>query len=126
MIWITKGQANDVTVTLTEKGTASHYLFRFQNRMTFADSYCVEQDTSPYTDRYNQFSITETASPTATDGEVELDAGQYKYWVYANSSSSNLDPDGLDVLETGMCTVVGTVTTFTEYDNNPNWVEYNG
>lgn len=127
MIRITKGQANTVVVTTTEKGSASYYLFAFQNLTTMDIEYCVSQDTSPYANRYNVFTITETANPTATSSEVELSLeGQYKYWIYANSSSSNLDPSGLTVLETGMCKVTGTSTADNTYTNNPTYTVYNG
>lgn len=127
MIRITKGQANTVVVTTTEKGSASYYLFAFQNLTTMDVEYCVAQDTSPYPQRYNTFTITETSSPTATDAEVELSLeGEYKYWIYANSSSSNIDPSGLTVLETGMCTVSGASTSDDTYTNNPTYTVYNG
>ena len=78
MIRIDKASTNAVTVTTTEKGTASDYLFEFQDLTTMEKDYCVQQDTSPFQDRYNQFSIVETTSPTAVDGEVELKVGDLK------------------------------------------------
>lgn len=126
MIRLTKATANAVTVTTTEKGTADNYLFEFQNLSTFGKVYCIQQDTSPFQERYNQFEITEQASPTPVDGEVELDEGESKYWIYANTNSTNLDPTGLTVLETGMCIVTGVTVADTEYTNNPNYTVYNG
>ena len=126
MIRITKATANSVTVTTTEKGTAADYLFEFQHLTTMEKDYCVQQDTSSFQNRYNQFEITEQASPTAADGEVELKEGELKYWIYANSSSTNIDPTGLTVLETGMCLVTGTTTSPTEYSNNPEYSVYEG
>lgn len=126
MIRITKGQSNDIVVTTTEKGSAAHYLFQFKNRTEMSSVYCVQQDTSPFTDRYNAFAITETNTPTAVDGEVSLDAGEHEYFIYANSSSSNLDPTGLTLLERGLCVVTGTATLPTEYDNEETYIEYQG
>ncbi len=126
MIRITKSAANNVVVTTTEKGTASHYLFEFQNLTTLAKKYCISEDTSAFQDRYNAFTITDTASPTATDSEVNLDERENRYVIYANTDASNLDPDGLTVLETGMCEVTGTTTNPTEYSNNPTYSVYNG
>jgi hypothetical protein len=100
--------------------------FRFFSLSTNIDAFCIADDTSPYPVRYNAFTITDTASPTATDGEVNLATGEYKYFVYANSSSSNLDPDGLTLLESGMCIVSGTVTNPTEYDNTATYTIYEG
>ncbi len=126
MIRITQDSANNVVITTTEKGSASHYLFRFFSLSTNINAYCIADDTSPYPDRYNAFTITDQASPTATDGEVDLATGEYKYFVYANSSSTNLDPDGLTLLESGMCIVSGTETSPTEYDNTATYTVYNG
>lgn len=126
MINITKDSANLVVITTTEKGTAIHYLFQFFNLSTLDYDYCVAADTSAYQERYNAFTITDTASPTATDGEVDLETGESKYFVYANSSSSNLDPTGLTLLESGMCIVTGTETTPTEYDYNDGYTVYEG
>lgn len=126
MIRLTKATANAVTVTTTEKGTADHYLFEFQNLTTLGKAYCIQQDTSAFQNRYNQFEITEQTIPTAADGEVELPEGMGKYWIYANTSSTNIDPTGLTVLETGMILVTGTTVEPTEYDNNPNYTVYNG
>jgi hypothetical protein len=72
-------------------------------------AYTIQQDTSAHPERYNTFEITEvTSGATAADGEVTLIEGEYWYTVYANSSSSNIDPDGLTVLETGLALVTDT------------------
>jgi hypothetical protein len=126
LIRITQDSSNLVVVTLTEKGSASHYLFQFKDLADNTFSYCVSDDTSPYQQRYNAFTITDTPNPTPTDAEVDLDKGQYKYFIYANSSASNLDPDGLTLLESGMCVVTGTETEPTEYERTQTYVEYEG
>lgn len=113
-------------ITTTEKGTAVYYLFKFFNLSTNISDFCIAEDTSPFEQRYNAFTITDQAAPTATDAEVDLAVGQYKYYVYANSSSSNLDPAGLLELESGMCIVTGTETSPTEYDNTATYTVYNG
>jgi hypothetical protein len=126
MIRITQDSANLVVVTTTEKGSASHYLFKFFSLTTNISAYCVADDTSPYPARYNAFTITDMVNPTATDAEVDLATGEYKYFIYANSSSSNLDPTGLTLLESGMCLVSGVVPITTTYDNTATYVVYNG
>ncbi len=126
MIRITQDTANLVVITTTEKGTASHYLFRFKDLAANTNSYCVADDTSAYQARYNAFTITDTASPTPTDAEVDLDKGEYKYFVYANSSDSNLDPTGLTLLESGMCVVSGVETAPTEYERTQEYISYEG
>jgi len=126
LIRITQDSANLVVITTTEKGSASYYLFQFKDLAENTSSYCVAQDTSPYQERYNAFTITDAPSPTPTDAEVDLDKGQFKYFVYANSNGSNLDPDGLTLLESGMCVVTGTETEPTEYERTQTYVEYEG
>jgi hypothetical protein len=126
MIRLTQDSANLVVITTTEKGSASHYLFKFFSLATNVSAYCVADDTSAYPLRYNAFTITDVATPTPINAEVDLATGEYKYFVYANSSSSNLDPTGLTLLESGMCMVSGVVPTTTEYDNTATYVVYNG
>ncbi len=126
MIRLTQDTANLVVITTTEKGTAEHYLFQFFNLATNVNAYCIADDTSAYQARYNSFTITDQSSPTPADAEVDLDTGEYKYFVYANTNDSNLDPTGLTLLESGMCLVSGTVTAPTEYDNTATYTVYNG
>jgi hypothetical protein len=115
VIRLTQAQANDVTVTLTEVGTASHYLFAFTSEATQQTVYCVADDTSPYQARYNQFTITEvSASPDPLAAEVTLfPTGQWYYHIYANTNATNLDPTGLTLLERGICIVSGAASTIT-------------
>jgi hypothetical protein len=60
------------------------------------------------------------------NAEVEMTTeGQWRYFVYANSSSSNLDPTGLLELESGIVKVTGTTTPVTSYSGgNSNYVVY--
>ena len=51
--------------------------------------------------------------------------GQWRYYVYANVSASNLDPTGLVELESGIVKVTGTTTPVTSYSGgNSNYVVY--
>ena len=126
MINIARNTANDVALTLTEKGTDTYYLFKFQSDNTEAVEYCIATDSSLYPDRFNKFTITETSTPDNLNAEVELPTeGQWRYFVYANSSSSNLDPTGLTELESGIVKVTGTTTPVTTYSGgNSNYVVY--
>ena len=118
--------ANEIALTLSEKGSAAYYLFKFQSDNTEAVEYCVATDSSLYPERFNKFTITEQASPDNLNAEVELPTeGQWRYWVYANSSASNLDPTGLTELESGIVKVTGTTTPVTTYSGgNSNYVVY--
>jgi hypothetical protein len=61
-------------------------------------------DISAYVDRYNKFSVTEGTT-------VTLDAGEYLYKIYAQSSPTNLNPDlANEVVEEGIVKVDFDVT----------------
>lgn len=88
MIRFQKGTTNNVVMTLTENATATGfiYLFRFTNQQTAVDYYFIASDTSLYTQRYNQFSVTEKVNPNTLNGEVSLgNEGFYDYEVYQTS-----------------------------------------
>ena len=126
MINIERNSANTLALTLKERGTATYYLFKFQSDNTEDVKYCIATDSSAYPDRFNKFTITEQTSPDNLNAEVEMTTeGQWRYFVYANSSSSNLDPTGLVELESGIVKVTGTSTPVTSYSGgNANYVVY--
>ena len=126
MINIVRNSANEVALTLKERGTATYYLFKFQSDNTENVKYCVATDSSAFPDRFNKFTITEQTSPDNLNAEVEMTTeGQWRYYVYANVSSSNLDPTGLLELESGIVKVTGTTTPVTSYSGgNSNYVVY--
>lgn len=101
-------------MTLTEKEllTNPNYLFIFTNRSANTEVKFVRlnnTDISEYKDRYNEFSIvTNTNFSTALNG-------QYDYDIYEQASTSNLNPAGLNLLESGIMELVGTPFNFTEY-----------
>jgi len=114
MIRLTKGQTQNIILTLTEKQllTNPNYLFVFTNRSANTEIKFVRlnnTDLSQYKDRYNEFSIvTNTNFSTALNG-------QYDYDIYEQTSTSNLNPSGLNLLESGIMELVGTPFNFTEY-----------
>jgi hypothetical protein len=126
LINIVRNSANLLALTLTERGTETYYLFKFQSDNTEDVTYCVATDSSAFPDRFNKFTITEQASPNNLNAEVEMTTeGQWRYFVYANSSSYNLDPTGLLELESGIVKVTGTSTPVTSYSGgNANYVVY--
>jgi hypothetical protein len=120
MIKITKGQANTVVLTLTEKSTLTSpdYLFVFTNDQTEGEYIFIAADTSLYPERYNKFTITETATnPDPLDGEVRLPILKfYKYTIYEQNSSTNLYPDlATGVVEVGKVEVFDTATADSTY-----------
>jgi hypothetical protein len=115
MIQLTKGQTQNIILTLTEKQTLTspNYLFIFENRSTNTDVKFVKlnnTDISAYKERYNEFTIV-----VNSHFNTSLN-GQYTYSVYEQESSSNLNPTGLNMLETGIMELSGTTISFTEYE----------
>ena len=115
MIQLTKGQTQNIILTLTEKQTLTNpnYLFVFENRSTNTDVKFVKlnnTDISAYKERYNEFSIV-----VNSHFNTSLN-GQYTYSVYEQASTSNLNPTGLNLLETGIMELEGTTISFTEYE----------
>ena len=103
MIIITQTTANDVVVTVTENKTLSapYWLFRFVNMTSKEEFVCIAANTSSYTYRYDEFTITEVAgTPLPLQGQIHLkDFGLHNYYIYEQTSSTNLDY----TLATGLC-----------------------
>jgi hypothetical protein len=66
-------------------------------------------DSSSYTDRYNKFEITEGTT-------ITLDAGEYEYKIYAQTSDTNTDPAlANELVERGIVKVDFDPTAATQY-----------
>jgi hypothetical protein len=120
MIHLTKGQTDSIILTLTEKQllTNPNYLFVFTNRSSNLQVKFVKlnaADVSAYKDRYNEFSIV-----TNTYFGSSLN-GQYVYNVYEQVSTSNTDPTGLNLLETGILELDGTGISYTQYSTTDTY-----
>ena len=90
--------------------TAPNYLFVFTGRSTKTTIKFIllnNADISLYKDRYNRFSID---NALFTNAKVQ----QYTYNVYEQSSTTNLDTTGLNLLETGIMELKQPTTVFTE------------
>ena len=87
MLLITKGESKNWILTLTEKVTIANpkFLFSFVHRVTEVQTNVLLTDISAYKDRYNKFAVIEGST-------FNLDCGEYNYFVYAQTSSVNLDP----------------------------------
>ena len=112
MITLTQGNTETVVLTLTEKQTLStpNYLFVFTGRTTNTQVKFVilnALDLSIAKNRYNRFLIDEDLFATAKIQD-------YIYNIYEQSSVENLDPTGLNLLETGLMRLTQSATIFTE------------
>ena len=106
MLQINKAESKSWYLTLTEKTTIANptYLFSLTHRLTNVAYNFILADTSSYTTRYNKFDITEGTT-------VTLDAGEYEYEIYAQTSPTNLDPTlANELVEEGIVKVDFDVT----------------
>lgn len=121
---INKDSVNDIVVTVTEQTTLSvpvHYLFELTFQDTKKSFYFIAQNTSTFTGRYDEFSITEMIGGNPLIGEINLPEGDFKYNIYQQASATNLNP-ALTIsalfykyVETGRGTVFAATVLPTEY-----------
>ena len=136
MIQLTRGTTNDIYLNLADVRTNStgyFYLFGLTNEMTQSTTYVIAVKVST-NDRYDKLRITENNTEDKPNGTVKLfPEGFFKYIVYEQTSSSNLDPTNAAVvgeLDRGVAYVSSNPfmkeSTFTEYtttDTNTIYVK---
>lgn len=101
----------NIALTLYEKTTLSpvYYLFEFQNDQTKVKYYQIFTDVSvagSARERANLFNIEVINSGSGANKIILGNTGLYHYTVYEQSSSSNLDPTGLTVVERGQMRLI--------------------
>ena len=103
-IKLDKLTANTIVLTLFEKTTLSpaYYLIEFINKQTFIKSYCIPTELSTEIPRYNKFVLTDSLTPNPLTGGINLQIGSFEYNVYEQSSTTNLNPSGLTIVESGI------------------------
>ena len=126
-ILIDENTTSNLTLTLKEKSTLSSpvYLFQFRNVTEKVSYYCIIADTSLYKDRYNEFTFTEgTDLPLV--GKLILGAGgQYEYFVYEQTSSTNLDPElSTGLVESGLMDLERASTTYNQHEINQTYTTH--
>jgi len=117
MLQINKAQTKSWYLTLSEKTTIANpnYLFSITQRQSNKTTNFILTDISAYKERYNKFNVTEGTT-------FVVDAGEFLYKVYAQTSNSNLDPSlANELVEEGLLKVnevPGAITT-----HIPNLIE---
>jgi hypothetical protein len=106
----------NIALTLYEKTTLSpvYYLFEFQNDQTKVKYYQVFTDVSvagSARERSNLFNIEVINSGSGANKIILGNTGLYHYTIYEQSSSSNLDPTGLTIVERGQMRLVDGETS---------------
>jgi hypothetical protein len=120
MIQLTKGATQFMYLTLTEKEllTNPNYLFIFTNRSSNVEVKFVllnAADVSLFKERYNKFSLV-----TNTYFVSSL-IGQYDYQVYEQVSTSNTNPSGLNILESGIMMLNEADNVYTSYQTTDTY-----
>lgn len=121
MLHLTKGQTDNIVVTLTEKATLTNpnWLFIFESRLTNETiSFVIlgSADLSAYKERFNSFNlVVNTYFANKTSGE-------YTYSIYEQASSSNTNPAlATGLVEVGQMNLKdATDFSFTSYTNTTN------
>jgi len=125
MLYLLPNSGNqNIYLTLQDAGrdyTYTHYLFKLVHRMTLEDFYFVGyvMNDNP---RYTKVQVATNA--TTTNNVLLTETGDYDYFVYAQNSSTNKDPDNAAVvalIEQGTLRVPGasivSLPTITLEDN---------
>jgi len=120
MIRLTIGNTQSIILTLTEKQLLANpnYLFVYTNRSantTISFVVLNNADVSLFKDRYNKFSV------VTNDKFANALTGQYDYEIYEQASTSNLDPTGLNMLESGIMELVGTAFSYTKFSTTDTY-----
>ena len=141
MIELTGSTAGStVALTLNEDTTLSgtsginfFYLFEFIGQDTNVSYTFLATDTSTNQCRYNKFQIyvVDTVDENRTIGKIDLSGGRYKYNIYQQYSSSNLDASLANgIVEIGFCDInipiIQTVYTDTDTGDDSENVVYQG
>jgi len=136
MIYITKGQANTVVLTLNEKATATahDWLFEFVNDVTGQTVAFTAFEQSNSTSRYNMFTITESTTQNLYNGTITLsDAGFWTYTVFEMAQTSPVSlvkANALATVETGKVWVYDSTanakTVFIGDGNTKNSTTFKG
>ena len=106
MLVIDKAESKNWYVTLTEKVTIAnpYFLFAFTHRVTNELTTVILTDISTQKERYNKFAVIEGTT-------FDLDAGEFEYVIYAQTSSTNLSPSlANEEVESGVLKVEFDVT----------------
>jgi hypothetical protein len=125
MLYLLPNSGNqNIYLTLQDAGrdyTYTNYLFKLVHRMTLEDFYFVGyvMNDNP---RYTKIQVATNA--TTTNNVLLMETGDYDYFVYAQNSSTNKDPDNAAVvalIEQGTLRVPGasivSLPTITLEDN---------
>jgi hypothetical protein len=124
VILINKNTSNTVVLTLSEKTTLTNakYLFEVINDMSNDVKCFIAADISTNKLRYNEFVFIENVTEDLLNGTFSLLlSGFYKYNVYEQASTTNLNPLlALNLIDKGKLNVVSQLSDYPVYTGNEN------
>jgi hypothetical protein len=124
VILINKNTTNTVILTLSEKTTLTNavYLFEVINDMSNAVKCFIAEDISENKLRYNEFEFIENTTEDLLNGTFSLElSGFYKYNVYEQTSTTNLNPLlALNLIDKGKLNVASQLSEYPVYTGNQN------
>jgi len=124
VILINKNTTNTVILTLSEKTTLTNakYLFEVINDMSNEVKCFIAADISTNKLRYNEFEFIENVTENLLNGTFSLTlSGFYKYNVYEQVSSTNLNPLlALNLIDKGKLNVASQLSDYPVYTGNEN------
>jgi predicted DNA-binding protein len=124
VILINKNTTNIVILTLSEKTTLTNavYLFEVINDMSNEVKCFIAADVSTNKLRYNEFEFIEKTTEDLLNGTFSLTlSGFYKYNVYEQASTTNLNPLlALNLIDKGKLNVVSQLSDYPVYTGNEN------
>lgn len=122
---IKKNIANSFVVTLKQNQTATlqDWLFEFTNSTTGEIKYCSQVDISAYPSRYNEFTITDSATEDPYNGTLDFTpTGSWTFKVYEMpvASPPSLTTTGyLAICKEGFLKVTNvSATTIVNFDTD--------
>lgn len=106
MIKIKKNQTNQFICTLSEVVTLSgspKFLMYLESQNTNNTYSVICNDISSATTRYNKLVLVESTTNNLTGGTINLPIGEYIYFIYEQTSSTNLNKNNAtSLLERGL------------------------
>jgi len=124
VILINKNTTNTVILTLSEKTTLTNavYLFEVINDMSNEVKCFIAADISTNKLRYNEFEFIENVTEDLLNGTFTLTlSGFYKYNVYEQTSTTNLNPLlALNLIDKGKLNVASQLSDYPVYTGNEN------
>jgi len=124
---------NEDTTLNGTSGVDFFYLFEFIGTDTNVSYTFLATDTSTNKVRYNKFQIyvVNTVDEDRTIGKIDLSGGRYKYNIYQQYSSSNLDTSLANgIVEIGFVDInvpiIQTIYTDTDTGSDSEYIVYQG